>query len=222
MSIIDYILFNSTVIQWNKMSYFGFLDRASLFQLLLRLHYEDLWMLCSVKNYLYRIVCTQFFMKEWRTYNITLSNGCPVDRLGRKHGLCRTSDVVLGQTREVQYVKDIREGLSNVYTDGDYGRRIYTMYKGGLKHGLKTIMWDDGYVEHLSYNNGKKTGLHRGYNYDISIRWQEIVDGKSHGKAFLWDEFGCLRQINRYQNGKMKGRQIYFNSRGIKVKDLIK
>ena len=53
-------------------TYFPLLDWSSLFELLVRLHYEDLINLCKVRNYLYRITCTPHFQAEWKKYNISV------------------------------------------------------------------------------------------------------------------------------------------------------
>jgi hypothetical protein len=92
-------------------TFLGFLDKSSIFQLLLRVHYEDLMNLCKARTYVWRITCTPYLQECWKKYNITTVETktinsfitCETDRLDRSHGTTYVYDNVL-KMRNKEYI----------------------------------------------------------------------------------------------------------------------
>ena len=149
------------------MSYLGFLDKDTLFYLLVRLHYEDLWNLCKTYGYLYKIICTECFQEAWKEYNIRVeasrSAEFEVDRLGLSHG----KTVVYGGnggTDEINYVQGVLHGLTIENSSDDV--KTVKMYVNGVRHGLTTHLNYTGTIEEIPYIDGVKTGLYKRYHYE--------------------------------------------------------
>ena len=89
----------NTDLNSSRNTYFGLLDKASIFEVLLRLHYVDLINLLKVRSYLTSMTATKYFCVKWKSYNVRKVRTkkrspnerriCEKDRLRQRHGTLR-------------------------------------------------------------------------------------------------------------------------------------
>ena len=189
-------------------TYLCYLDDASLFELLKRLHYEDLINLCKTRRYLYKIICTPFFQESWKKYNISIVTSVKayqkrvdeVDRNGLKHGVCRLYNVKNNELlAEVEHIQGLRCGLGKYWADGIH---FIDTFVSDKPHGSSVVYWHDK-VEYQSYIEGKQQGLIRSYYKDGRRYWAESQDSHYHGKVIQWNSNGTLQQIEIFHHGKL-------------------
>lgn len=208
-------------------TYFGFLDRASLFQLLLRLHYPDLINICKSQPYLYKITCTPHFQEEWKKYNITTiqkaskdqKDTTEVDRCNIKHG----DHIVYFMDGTIlavfPYIQNVKHGDTTQYFKD--GRILRQTFINGVENGCRTYEHpNEGIYSHENYVNGQCHGLWRFYADDW-IRWREHEYGQISGKVIQWHRTGAFHYIETYKQGKKIGKQIYWYPNGYKHKEMI-
>lgn len=203
------------------MSYLSLLDVSSLFQLLVRLHYKDLWNLCKTYNFLYRIICTSHFQESWKEYNITTVNETHppnliryvwnVDRLGGKHGPSYKyyGDNLLAEYNYIQGELDgwITERFHNkmeeqqLYSEGEFIGQITT--------------YSTGTIIIYCYNHSNLYAMNKSYGSD-EIVWIQYRSNSLHGKAYKWYVNGAFKAIHNYKNGAEFGLQMKFHENGRK------
>lgn len=207
-------------------SYLHILDEASLFELLLRLHYEDLINTCKVYNSLYKISVTPYFQEAWKKYNIKVEiqeildgeivDHVARDRLGRRHGVSvRYSKKKLKST--VDFIMDIKDGLTSVY-DG-VSTRIMP-FKNGYRHGQTTLIDVDGTIHYYSHVEDVSCGIQRDYARDGMCFLQEIDNAKRHGLYVGWHANGARSCMVRYVHGNRDGKDITWANNGCKTSEI--
>lgn len=211
------------------MSYLSLLDKSSLFNLLVRLHYDDLWNLCKVHNFLYKITCTPHFQESWTKYNLkectfeytqwedytgNIGVHTFVDRLNTYHG--KTIVTIDGLVREkFEYVQGIIEGTRKVWINDSV---VESTYVKGVKQGPEIATYINGVIQHTCYVNNVKTGLGTTYCDDLIIL-ADNKDGEANGKCFRWCGDGILQSIHTFKDDVMHGRQIEHWADGSRKKD---
>jgi antitoxin component YwqK of YwqJK toxin-antitoxin module len=217
------------------MTYFSLLDKDSLFALLLRLHYDDLWNLCKTKNYLYKITCTPHFQDEWTKYNIrteivtvvddrdhdyqsdaepTMIEHRQVDRLNRQHG--STDSYFEDETlySQCDYVAGVKQGHELIYEGGLLCHRI--PYVQNVKHGARIAYYnhcEGGSLD--SYVNGKFHGLDWSYGVYLRDQCYSFQDG-----IYLkWHPNGGLKEMGFHRKGYKHGIQREWFETGIKQRE---
>ena len=185
-------------------TYLEYLDDASLFQLLVRLHYPDLINLCKATPYLWKITCTPWFQESWKKYNVNVHDGRytteEVDTNGLKHGICWTYGSQQQLLSEVEYVQGLRCGTGKYWSTGAYFIDTFVMNK---LHGPSAIYWQDK-VEYRTYVAGLQQGLIKIYYNDGRIIWADAIASCYHGKVIIWRENGSIQQIEIYNNGEFQ------------------
>lgn len=209
------------------MSYLSLLDRSSLFELLVRLHYEDLVNICKTRNFLYRITCTSHFQESWKKYNlkeitfsgheVTATVYTSVDRLGKRHGKATVITPDGFKTEEYEYCQGKIDGIHKSWCEN--GAFEQTPYVNGLRHGLQITHYNQSYSKYTSYVNGVLNGLMKCCYPNGAIDLYNYKNNLKHGKIFYWDSVGTLGSIISYQNGIKHGRQIELWENGVKKKD---
>lgn len=148
-------------------TYLSLLDRSSIFELLLRLHYPDLIAVCKSHNYLYKITTTPWFQEKWKEYNITteivVTRGYyneidiiqhkQVDRQGMKHGLTLAYFENGFLLSKCDYIQDVKNGYETVYVE-DSARYYVTPYVNDMKHGQEMRYYEDDTIIYTSYIDG--------------------------------------------------------------------
>lgn len=222
-------------------SYLSLLDEASLFQFLLRLHYEDLINVCKTYTDLYKISVTSYFQESWKKYNIRLEitsdwnwnydsthSEAPVeihaetDRNNLWHGKVVTYDGMTGhKLEESSCIQDQDEGITTIYKPDSTIKEIQT-FVAGRQQGLTTVYSQYGsYIEYNSYNDGRQSGLTRIYFRSGAITWREYHMGKQEGLCILWygfEEGGGRHKMVRYHNGEPYGIYVKWDRFGNIVK----
>lgn len=211
-------------------TYFCLLDSASLFCLLVRLHYEDLMNLCKARCYLWKIVCTPYFQEEWKKYNIKveimrtieyddsdhemdLIEHREVDRLQRQHGVTTSYDEKDGTLYlKCDYIQDIKEGCEIQY-ENDLPRYI-RRFVNGVRHGQMRAYHDNGYSTY-SWVNGEMHGIDWTHGYYL----EEIQHSFHHGISVKWYPTGGLSHMGFYCRGRKHGVQREWYENGIKQRE---
>ena len=202
-------------------SYLSLLDDACLFELLVRLHYEDLVNMCRTYNSLYKITCNTYFQESWNEYNITIQvitgpRGevvChkPVDRLNKIHGTRLDYDD--GKLYEqIEYIQDLIQGriIYGAYYDK------YEPHVNDLRHGVTVYQYDSGNKHYFPYVNGVFHGLQRAYCIGGECFIQELNGGDRHGLYFAWHENGARYRRVRYVRGHESGKCVEWYNSGVK------
>lgn len=174
-------------------TYLGLLDKSCLFELLLRLHYWDLWNLCKSHNYLYKITCSLHFIESWKKYNVktvTCRSRCgmlpdffclcgpdalyevEVDRQGLKHGIARCYNGGGVLQVELTYIQDILNGPHTSYRHGVVVS--VRTYLNDRLHGSHISLVSDRSVRHRSVINGKIEGIE--IIKHVDDRWEELMN----------------------------------------------
>lgn len=191
------------------MSYLGFLDKDTLFSLLVRLHYEDLVALCKVKNYLWKIVCTEGFQEAWVSYNIrtvhiSKNRTKEVDRLNRQHGRDLYYNYKGEIVHDIPYVQGKINGICK-YTDQD--KTITSPVTDGVQHGLVTFEYAGGNVEKYSHIRGLWEGLQWHFQGNCRIL-KQYRNGGLNGYFYEWYSDGARKSMCNYVNNIPCGRNI--------------
>lgn len=193
-------------------TYFSLLDWSSLFQLLVRFHYEDLIALCKSHNYLYRIICAPYFQECWKKYNIkTIINDkthIDVDRLGNKHGKVTTYD----NDKIIEQYDCIQNVATGMYIERKKIDKDVCIVNG-LAHGLTTQCHSNG-IEYISYQNGIRHGVSRRYNSKESSNLEDYTDGLKHGIQIDWWSNGVIARIKYFKNGRSHGKETWWRCDG--------
>jgi antitoxin component YwqK of YwqJK toxin-antitoxin module len=204
-------------------TYLSLLDDASLFSLLLRLHYPDLVNLCKSHNYLYKITCTTWFQKEWKRYNIQTRIGykdedksykveIDVDRLGNTHGKVTIYDKNNKMIKQYACVQNVVNGLYIERIANQMGKDACVV--DGLAHGLTTQYHSDC-TEYISYRGGIRHGITRRYYPDDNVsNLEDYTDGLQHGIQIDWWSHGEIAHISYYKKGKRHGKETWWYSDG--------
>lgn len=214
-------------------TYFAFLDFASLFSLLVRLHYEDLVNLCRSRNYLWRITCTPIFQEVWKSYNITVriykydkptllgvsEIHSEVDRCNKLHGkqLRYNNNNELSESDD--FVQDVCHGVHVKWNcfkvpeqpgqPENYRSREEFPYVNGEIHGTAASYYGNGVVSYTQYKHSRIDGLIRGFNGSFdSIMWSEYKNNMPFGKDLEWKADGSLLHIKSTRNYEKHGKQI--------------
>ena len=182
---------------------FCLLDMASLFQILVRLHYPDLLNMVQARPYLTRVIQTKHFQNEWNKYNLRLEiinqdNTWirQIDRLNKKHGHCvvRNARFILSDT---QYIQDIIHGIEYTYHDMTGSKKSEINYANGVKCGVSTYYNVDGSL-HQSYEyvNGAITGQVLKYFHGANIVYEkaQYINGKRQGPCLTYWPDGTLKK----------------------------
>lgn len=203
-------------------TYLGFLDKASLFELLLRFHYIDLWNLCKVRTYLYKIITTEYFQEEWKKYNITTVIGAitqtDIDRSDLQHG--KTISISISEINEIDYVQDKIHGLYKVKKKNGDLVEVAT-YVEHMQHGRTTQYKGDGGVIYLSYVNDKLHGVCKRDNSASGghIHMVEYADDLKNGLQLSWFPSAGRQQMYRWKEGKMHGLYREWFENGVKKEE---
>jgi antitoxin component YwqK of YwqJK toxin-antitoxin module len=200
-------------------TYLSFLDHASSFHLLIRLHYEDLMNLCKIRPYLWKLVYTPWFQEKWKEYNITTvenetkSDLREIDRLGRKHGR-----VV------VVYERDL-SGKEQIYSNNvlqwsqlkdNYGSTTVTYtYLDRDVYKREIVEHCDGERSYICYKNNLRHGLTRFCDTASGWTWVSFVNGKQHGLAVRWFPNGTRQYMGRMENDRWLGTHYRWLINGI-------
>ena len=206
------------------------LDDACLFELLVRLNYQDLVNLCKVYNKLYKISMTPHFQECWKKHNITKveteTSIKHFDKSNKLHGKFIVKNSNDGIREETDYVQDLLHGKSIIYIYG-LKRKVKT-YVGNFQHGLticylgdyESPRYDDPFLtHHQSFYNGKQHGLTRTYNLNGEHAFIQYKHNILHGKCFNWWPNGGLKTIATYSQGINKYRRIDIDENGRKRRD---
>ena len=228
------------------MNYLFLLDRASLFSLLVRLHYEDLINLCKAHGYLWKLICTNWFQAEWKRYNIhieitkeiwpsladetvSITYHKEVDRLGLEHG----KSIGYFPDGTIAYEYSFDQGIKHgtFIEHVSEGHTVVTTFENGINHGPSIVYFDDGSIRYSTYVNGVRQGLCRDQQADSST-WTNYQNNNCNGFVCKWDIDGKIRLMGfsngmtyrksyRYQyhpNGRLK--KSFLSAHGIHVKTL--
>jgi antitoxin component YwqK of YwqJK toxin-antitoxin module len=226
----------NTDLQASRNTYLGFLDVACLFQLLRRLHYEDLVNICKTYNYLYSITCTDWFQEEWKNYNIRINiteeieTNFPyddfkvtwhkqVDRLNQKHG---KSIGYLEDGRiyyDYSYIQGRKHGIHIDYAANPDHYTLVDNFENGTMHGPFVGYRSDGSTLYRTYVNGKQQGMARDEELD-QIVWKDCYDGNYNGLICIWYMDGTLKFMGFLKDNQFHGKCItyYPNGKRRKVK----
>jgi hypothetical protein len=143
-------------------TYLGFLDNACLFQLLVRLHYEDLMNLCKCRTYLWKIVCTPWFQQEWKKYNITIVKTAHAvmerDRLDINHGLTERYSPYSNEKR-LRVIQQYHQGVLQSSKEClSMTRTIKYTYIDNVQYDYTITQYSDGWVAYASHKNDRAHG----------------------------------------------------------------
>ena len=181
---------------------FGLLDGASLFSLLVRLHYEDLMNLCKSRRYLWKITSTHWFQEKWKEYNVKTVDTdyatMEIDRLGITHG--RTERYLYGD-RRILAIQQYHQGLIQSSVEFIIINKTVTYtYIDGIQYD-SAISHDENRISYRSNKNHLAHGLYKDYYADGRINWTEYDETQFHGLRIKWRPNGSLKKIVRYRNG---------------------
>ncbi len=97
--------------------------------------------------------------------------------------------------------------LSKLEQDGD--TILVASWRHGVEHGRFKQWYGDGQpAEERYFENGRKTGIHRGWYPDGKARFvYEFAHGEHHGKAEEWYPDGKPYRAFHYRNGYEEGLQ---------------
>jgi antitoxin component YwqK of YwqJK toxin-antitoxin module len=208
-------------------TYLGFLDKASLFSLLLRLHYCDLIKLCKVRNYLYRITCTPHFTTAWNEYNLTSVKTINqqtndiliehVDRLGKHHGLSQLYDNAGNLISSQTYVQNQLEGIRTLwYRSLPQQKEIEETYFNNKLNGqLSTWTLNGTLRATFSYKNDKLDGINREYT-DDEIILGEFRDDVYYGSYIRWYTSTGSRKQMTNSKARANYTAYYWYDNGVK------
>ena len=193
------------------MTYFGFLDKASIFSVLLRLDILELDAIVIARPYLKKLRNSPHFKEKWKEY----------------HGI-RTVQYITRPNQQSVYrhIEDInknyhKHGVS-LKLDMDSMRAVESMeYYRGLQHGKHVKYYTNGTTVHwtCTYRFDKKHGIERIYNDNII--WIEYADGQRHGKCLTWHANGCLSTIFQCKNDHIYGTERKYYDNGQQSHEII-
>jgi antitoxin component YwqK of YwqJK toxin-antitoxin module len=204
--------------------YFNLLDKASLFNLLLRVHYDDLQ---NLPNYKY-ITNTEHFKEQWESYNIititttypntyTIHSKTQVDRLGRRHGKHvgwrLNKDSTIFKELKCYYQCDKLHGPYIRWQQPQTFNRVLErtcIYVNGYINGtLKKYGWNGLVSEEINYSNGILHGKNIEWNSYAVIPYPRIEttydDGFKHGSHKKWFNSTTLIFETTYNKGIANG-----------------
>jgi antitoxin component YwqK of YwqJK toxin-antitoxin module len=194
------------------------------------MHYEDIWNLCKTHNYLYKIICTPYFIECWKKYNITTvkyqtaktantffrNEHVDVDRLKFRHGRTIKYDQAGGIIESFNYVQGILNGLygqyANVIKNGSYTLINFT---NGLRQGLMNAVSNEGVVCYASYDHDKLHGLYRRYFPNGHVEWIDYSEDIAN-LNIKWYPHGGRQQMDVGTH-----KHIYWFVNGCKKKEII-
>jgi antitoxin component YwqK of YwqJK toxin-antitoxin module len=200
-------------------SYFGLLDKACLFEVLVRIHYVDLMNLLKVRLYLTNMTATNYFWKKWKAYNIrtifrkssTKRLVIEKDRLNRRHGTAFIYhyDLLFEQS---EFVNGLRNGITIRYHDNGLVQSRVTFIDGKMQ-GLRYQYEDDGMlIETKNFERGVRKGITTLYDDDGSIELTE------RGNA--WWPNGQRKRICTYKGRCIEGKCQHWSEDGVKWPDV--
>lgn len=195
-------------------TYFSLLDDASVFYLLIRVHYEDLMNLCKAYNSLWKLVCTPHFQIEWKAYNIQtvetpLINGLitvELDRLHKAHG--RVREYKNNRLyKESIYINDV-EQYRQIHGFGHIETSTYS-YIGDTEYKTVIREYHNGEWSQICYKDNIPSGLCQYYDKDQCWFWKTFVDGNMHGLYVSFHPNGGLMHLGKYNLGELKEKIDY-------------
>lgn len=219
------------------MSYFYFLHKDTVFEVLVRMHYSDL------QNFKlsYPNVCamteTTYFINKWNAYNLRLEThttqkcriaGHPpvayvwevqMDRLRNLHG--KGHKYILETYATNKQMVTSEEYVQNKYhgTYIEYGQVYKTLnHEYTYDNGQVTKYITSGKDNHVysttygSHNDHGRHGLHRHYYDDGRIHWLEFKNGKFDGVSICWHPNGSREEVT--WNNRTTYMQYEWNEEG--------
>jgi antitoxin component YwqK of YwqJK toxin-antitoxin module len=182
------------------------LDKASLFELLVRLWDPELLRVIETYPELRKIIETQHFQTEWKKYNVTTTSHWENDRQGKR-----------------QYIMQVDRngalhGQYKVYDDKGVLRRECN-YEQNVLHGnyyeyySDPIFYPDKYIyKKCKYERGERHGLSVCQNDFDNVRYfEEYRNGLLHGKQIAFYPNGQRQSEYNYAGGTLHGRYIYWD-----------
>jgi antitoxin component YwqK of YwqJK toxin-antitoxin module len=198
-------------------TYFALLDKSSLFEILIRMHYPDVETILIARPYLKDIVKTNHFEIEWTKYNVSASEKHykfdksviveERDRLGELHG--STSIYWVGSGLKIeQYKQGLLHGNIKVWSSN--GILIEdSRWAEGAKEGLDRTWRDDGtLVQSCLFKHNKLNGVSTYYHNDGGITIAEYLNDFFHGCVVAWYANGQRESIRRCINGKLREHTV--------------
>lgn len=209
-------------------TYFCLLDMASLFQVLLRIHYPDLLNLIEARPYLKKLIHNgKHFQHEWNRYNLHLEiikqdNTWirQIDRLRKKHGHCivRNDRFILSDT---QYIQDVIHGIEYKYYDMTGLKRSTVNYKNNKRHGLATYYNADGTLhQQYDYIDDVVNGYVIKYFYGTNVVYEkaQYINGKRQGPCLTYWPDGTLKKDESYDSWNLEGTYKHYDQHGALIK----
>lgn len=204
-------------------TYLDLLDSSTIFELLVRLHYQDLIAICKIYCSLYKITTTSFFQEEWKTYNIRTVTwqkdestyiSMELDRTNLRHGTYREyieNGIVLLETN---YIQDYKHG-SEVKWNNDEENKLRSVesFRNGQLHGKCIYYGEDGNIQELSYVNGISDGVHRDIMADGMIKISQTKGGIPHGKWIQFHSNGVIAHVTYYGRPEYTATSWFDNAR---------
>ena len=205
------------------MNYLDLLDSSTIFEILVRLHYNTRARPIYAKIFgsLYKITTTSYFQEVWKKYNIRRVTwqqdestyiSMELDRNDLRHGIYRVYTVTGIVLAETNYIQDVKNGCEVKWNNNGTLKSVET-YVGDILHGKCIYYGEDGNIQEISYVHGVSNGVHRDIMEDGMIKISQTKNGIPHGKWIQFHSNGVIAHVTYYGRPEYTSTSWFDNGR---------